>query len=337
MDNQLYSMQSFEKKGISMTHFKGRSFYNLLQIQCKEGSQVESWKKCDYRKLSVEDLLELLQKIDVSLTVERFLTYADECDSPEELAECLSLEEEGIKPEKIYLIVFELWRRLLPDKQTLSIFCDQLDYLIACYEESGKREDALEQALRELEDLLDQSLDQGMSNQEIFESITEYMAHDLEGFLYDYIVEVIDEDNDVYASELIDGMFPYVLEKKWFDLLRARLFYAEASPETDILLARLLEEAEEKKDSFFLMEVVSFLVHRGDTPLFMKAAYLLLEQIDTEEELIDLVNFIIDFCNSLDLSADSFEKFLAGRTYPSTRTLTQEDRKFLKTLLSKIN
>lgn len=208
--------------------FKGRSFYNLLRINLKEDPSlhVEPWQVADYRLFSVEEILEELRVLKVPLTQEAFFLYAESCESPEDLLECLWIDEDKEEEqEKVYLLLFELWRRWATDKRSLSIFCDELDEQIFLYDEGHlEEEESLQKALNMLEDLLDQGVDEGVLPKEIFKMISFYLAHDVEQFLYDYIVDLIEKENEVYASELIDGMISYVSEKKWFDLLRLVFF-----------------------------------------------------------------------------------------------------------------
>ena len=99
--------------------FKGRSFYNLLRINLKEDPSlhVEPWQVADYRLFSVEEILEELRVLKVPLTQEAFFLYAESCESPEDLLECLWIDEDKEEEqEKVYLLLFELWRRWATDK-----------------------------------------------------------------------------------------------------------------------------------------------------------------------------------------------------------------------------
>lgn len=296
--------------------FKGRSLYNLLKVSLKEDPSIktESWQIRDYRELSVEELLKLLGEIGISLSQETFLLYAENCDTPEDLLETLWVDESDlVGQDKAYLVLFELWRRWVPEKQSLSIFCDELDHLILLYDDGLlDNEERLQIALGELEDILDESIDHGADAQEIFQSVMRYMAHDLEQFLYDYILDLMDASNELYASELIDGMSPYVAERKWFDLLKARLFSLSNSPETAIFVSRLLEQAEEEPDVPFLMEVAHFLISWEDTSLFLECVRMLAPFIQEEEDLVEVLKIIATFYQTLDKEdeAQKIEKYL---------------------------
>ena len=301
---------------VFVMQFKGRSLYNLLKINLKEDAtmKVEPWQVLNYRELSVQDLLSHLQKLGISLTEESFLLYAENCDTPEDMLECLWVKEDDLAlQDKTYLLIFELWRRWIPEKQSLSIFCDELDEWIGLYDEGQlENEEALQTALTELEDILDQSVDQGAEPQEIFQSVMCYMAHDVEEFLYDYILDLMDSSNELYASELIDGMSPYVGERKWFDLLKARLFSLANSPETSIFVARLLEQSEEDPDFGFLMEMGTFLVQREDLSLFKECVKQMLPLIENQEDISDILKLIAEVFHYMDKEeiAANVEKYM---------------------------
>lgn len=347
MDNGTHCMQSLAKVSIFILlvftmQFKGRSLYNLLKISLKEDPtiQTEPWQILDYRSLSEADLFKGLEKLKVSLTPETLLLYAESCDTPEELLECLWVDESDlIGQDKAYLLLFELWRRHIPEKQSLSIFCDELDHLILLYdEESLPDEELLQATLGDLEDILDQGVDQGAEPQEIFQSVMLYTAHDLEQFLYDYIIDLMESSNELYASELIDGMSPYVSERKWFDLLKARLFALSNSPETSIFISRVLEQAEEEPDLSFLMELAQFLISFEDPSFFLECIKLLLPLVKEEEDWIDLLKMIAVFYQTLDkeVMAEKIEKHLEERKKDPVHAV-QKSSHFLKQFLAEFS
>ena len=306
-----------------MIHFKGRSLYNLLQISAKEdvSIQAEPWQLLDYRTLPEESLFKKLSELGIGLSKENFFLYADNCDTPEELLECLWLKESDQEgEEKAYLLIFEFWRRFLPKKQSLSIFFDELDRMISQFDEGFMvDEEAVQEMLSGLEDILDQSIDQGAEPGEIFKTVLEYAAHDVEEFLYDYISELLEEGSDIAASKLIDAFEDYVSDVKWFDFLRARLFSLtdEDVEDSSSLLHGILEEQEENPDLIFLNEVCRFLVHRGDGSLFFECVLLIMQQIKVEEDLQELLTLISDFYRCLDreVSEERIVSFIKGRQF----------------------
>jgi len=144
--------------------YAGRALYNLLQMNLKQNPnlEVESWQVDDYRSLSTSELFNRLEANQIFLDEKNFLLYVDECDSPEDLTDCLYLEEDFIKHEQVFLLVFELWRRLVPQKQSLSLFVDQFDHLVEMYEEGRlENDEELQTAIETFQVILDDNLDEG--------------------------------------------------------------------------------------------------------------------------------------------------------------------------------
>src|SRR5581483_1928170 len=95
-----------------------KAIYNSLRMSWLQDKtiMIEPWKVEDLRPLSLDVLFSRLQKKEIFLDRASFVSYADQFDSPEELSEWLresvNLEEE--EADEIFLLVFELWRRLVP-------------------------------------------------------------------------------------------------------------------------------------------------------------------------------------------------------------------------------
>jgi hypothetical protein len=266
-------------------NFQGRALYNFLKITHQEdpSTPVEDWQLMDYRALSEKELFSLLP---TSLSSEAFFLYAESCDSPEQLVECLWLDESDlIGQEKTYLAVFELWRRHFPNKQSLSIFCDELDHQIALFD-AGKEldEEIIHPLLNDLEDTLENNTEDGESPQEVFALISAYAAHDIAGFLFDYILELIEKHSEAIATSFVEAFEDYVPEKKWFTLLRAYLLSASQVQIWSHLLHGILEEEEENPSTSFLKEVFYFLQGQEDPALFKKCSNLLLPLLSQEEK-----------------------------------------------------
>ena len=123
------------------------ALYNLLRMNWKEHKDldVEPWQVEDYRKLSLEALFKRLSDLSISLDRVSFLAFADDLDTPEDFADSLNDESDNdpMVQDQIYLLIFELWRRLIPEKQSLSIFCDELDRRIEMYDSDTEDADAV--------------------------------------------------------------------------------------------------------------------------------------------------------------------------------------------------
>lgn len=274
-----------------------------MQMNWKEDPSlpIEPWQIEDYRHLPISILFGRLKTWKIALDETRFISYAESCSSPEELVEVLWVEEDDSHLDEAYLLVFELWRRLLPEKQSLSIFCDELDHLIDLYDNGAlENEELLVEALTDLESVLDEHADQGEDSKQIFTEISLYCAHDLESFIYDYASAQLDQGNGVYASELVDGFFPYILDIKWFDFLHLRLIAETDIDEANIMLSRLLEILKDEPDFELLLEIARFLVHSGATTHFVQTVKQARKWIGTEQDFQELLAISCEFYRLLD-------------------------------------
>lgn len=319
--------------------FSGKALYNLLRINWLKDKSltVKPWQIEDYRALSTDTLFDKLKKFDINLNKDSLFSYSENCESPEELIECLWIKDESDieSQDQAYLLIFELWRRLVPDKISLSIFCDQLDFCIERYHaDIPTADDEVQEILHQLEDILDENVDLGIDPQEVFSSIQENSAHDIESFLYDYIVTQIENNNELYASELLDGFYDYIDDNRWFDFLRARLFAASDPEGGNLMLAGLLEQLEEDPDFDLLFEIASYLTTAADHELFVQTITHAIPLIQTEEDFQDLLDLVAKYflCPNQDKKAEDIQKFLISRPSSETR-FNAEDAKFLRSFL----
>jgi hypothetical protein len=275
-----------------------KAIYNLLKLN-PEDAGLASWATEDLRALSLETLFERLYSLGVQVEKRAFHLFSEECDTPEEMADLL-IPEEATEEERdpIYLLVFEIWRRLLPEKQSLSIFCDELDRRISLYdEESLESDELIQDGLANLLEVLDENADAGAAPQEVFSAISDYCAHDLESFIYDYITELLDSGNSLYATELIEGFSAYITEPLWFDFLRLRILSLTDLEEANRAVSHLLANGPEL---LLLLEILRYLSVNGDHPLFVQTARLAASLLSEEAEWYDLTHLIADYYRRCD-------------------------------------
>lgn len=296
-----------------------KALYNLLRLQAAEDPTVEAeaWALEDLRQITPEEIFSRLAARNVHLDKLAFVQFAENCDTPEDLAELLLPDQESEESyDPLYLLVFELWRRLLPEKQSLSIFGDELDHRIALYsqddQENLESDEEIQDALANLLEVLDENADAGADPQEVFLAVSDYCAHDLESFIVDYIVDILDSENEPYASELIEGFTPYVSEPIWFDFLRARLASFKDIAEANRIIHRILENEPEPT---LLMEILNFLAGSGEHELFVAAVKKILPLLKTEEELLEVMEIAADYYGRLDQDAieQSIQKLMQKR------------------------
>lgn len=303
-----------------------KALCNLLR---RQGGSVhaEPWQVEDYRALSIEELLQRLGSWGVALTQESFLLQAEPLDTPEELANVVCSEEESKEP--VYLLLFELWRRLLPEKESISIFCDALDDLIGKFEKNPQAyASALQKKIDDLHMILEESHDAGGSPHDIFAAVASYSSYDLEMFLHDYIADQIDAGHAVNAADMIDDFYPYINDPIWLDLLRARLLAVKDPHEANLLFKTILDAAEEYPDLDLLLEMASFLIHHGDPHLFHETIQKAFQLLRTEEDFQELIAIMADYYGTLDMAKEekALQSLFAKRAkQPLAQNLNKED------------
>ncbi len=243
----------------------------------------------DYRLIEKSDLFKRLSDLGFSIDEDHFIALAGEVPSPEELTDLLWAESEDVEGrDQVYLLLFEIWRRLLPHRESLSIFCDELDYQIFLYDEEQRLED-MDELLVHLEDVLDSYVDAGENAKKMFQSISLTCAYDLERFLFEYIMDLIDAGEQLTASELIDGFFEYVSDIKSFEFLRVRLFADVDPQETALLLTGLVETLKDPVHFDLLIEIASFLVSFGQDSLYRAIIAKGLGWLKTEDDFFEIL------------------------------------------------
>lgn len=282
-----------------------KALYNLLRLNwlLEPDIDVAYWQVEDYRVLTLETLFKRLAQQHIELDRISFLAYAENYNSPEEITEDLTDESsDSIEDQdRVYLLIFELWRRLAPEKLCLSIFCDELDYQVTLYD-SGEMEnpEGLQDAIATLQDILDENADQGISPEEAFLSVAEGCANSIEDFLYDFTADQIDAGSDAYAFDLIEGFYPYMEDKKWFDFLKARLLLNTDINDGNRLLRKLIEDTSEDDDVQFHLEVLSSMVEGAERHLFIQLVQSTLSLIHREEDFQELLSICADYYQRLD-------------------------------------
>ncbi len=321
-------------------HGERRALYNALRMKWlnNHDQSVQGWEVEDYRQLPLEELFKRLEKRQVFLDQPHFVEMAQDYEGPEELTEALVSDRVDQKIwDAVYLVVFELWRRLLPEKLCLSIFCDELDHQIYLYDQ-GLLEDPehLQDALAQLQVVLEEEADEGEDPVELFSEISAACANDLESFLYEYITDQLDQHNFHYASELLDAFGDYVEDVKWFDFLRARLIAQSDEQGARHLTRQVLQYAYDEKDLAFNLELLHFLIREGEDREFLDLVEETLPLLKTEEDFQDLLTLCADFCEFRDRESleQQVQQLLKSRAqYPLDQPFNLKDPT-LSTLLS---
>lgn len=307
-----------------------RALYNSLRLNWLQDPSipVEKWQVEDYRSFSNEELFEGLKQQNIQLNKASFLALSENTDSPESLTDDLLADSEldNIAQDRIYLLIFELWRRLIPEKPSLSILCDELDYQIYQYDRGNLANvESMQDILANLEVILDENTDEGADPLVVFETISAGCANNIESFLYDFISEQIDYGNISYATELLDGFIDYVQDLSWFDFLRARILMHTDPAGANEIIRLLVHETEEEPDLEFNLELLAFMVQGGDGDLFHHVVKETVPLLKYEEDFQDLMSISIDYYHCLDLEKKEqmVQEILAKRSKKNLQDLIQ--------------
>ena len=318
-----------------MMSYKGRSFYNLLQMNLKQNPQLqtEPWQVEDYKNISIKELFSRLESYQIFIDENQFYLYVDQSDSPEDLTDILYSEGDFTTHEKIFLCIFELWQRLCPHKESFSLFCDKFDHLIERYEEGDlDKEDELQTEILNFQRILENNVDEGGNPQEGFKWCSKFSCHDLEVFIYEYISHQLSLENELYASELLEGFYEYMENKRWFDFLRARIVSAADPEEGAIILQRILESLKETPDLLLQFEMLHFLIYQDDnSSQFLIAFDQTLGMLETEEDLRELMTISCDYLNCIEKEKEEqiLQCLIAERTdIQPFNPINHEDKAF---------
>jgi hypothetical protein len=284
-----------------------KALYNFLRMRWEQDPNmgIEPWQVEDYRSWSAQELFQELQHLGVSVDENSFIFAAKECDTPEELTSTLlekeaPCEEVSSSENRVYLLIFELWRKFFPERQSLSLFCDELDYRLQAYHQNPvDHSEAIQDAIANLQEILETNNDEGGAPQELFQLLCRHCGNDVEQFLYDFIAEEINAGNDRYATDLIEGFSFYVFDRRWFDCLKIRLWLHEDLPQARTALEELLEELKEDSDLDLYLELLDILCESGLQEKFPLVAQKALPLLETEEDFQDLLYFLKRYCHSM--------------------------------------
>lgn len=237
--------------------FHGRGFYNTLMFSSSQAQ--EKWQIENYQTLSLETLLSRLKEKGLLLDPDLLKEYMRNADSPEDLTDILSENDEGTKEyESLYLIIFELWRRLAPEKESLSIFCDRLDHLIHDYDEGKPVADELVKALNETLKIFENHMASGLSQKQTYELFSSYLAQDLETFIYDFLCDLIEAGESTLAFELVFGFYEFLHDKPALDMLKSVINLFEDPEETQSLFFHVMEGLFDKKRYNLILDAIYF-------------------------------------------------------------------------------
>ncbi len=317
-----------------------KALYNSVRFRAlQEGDDIHSrdsnsWKVANYRNYSLEQLFLELSKLGRTLDKETFLAYSEECDSPEDLLNLFVLEPDEENPEAVdqfYLILFELWRRLIPERPSITILCDELDQNILAYDlGEGDSEPVLE-STEALFEVIQRNVDEGMPSQEAFKAIEAHCAHDLRRFYTDFILDLLDEGAEKDAEELFFKLSPLLELSPWALLIQARFIAKQSPKKASSLLKQALHLTDKGAMQIgFYAEATQALRWIEDDSLcapILDAGY---RAIKSWEDVITYLEILSDFVSFYDL--DQLDARVQKITFEIEEKMTANKQKVTASL-----
>ncbi len=310
-----------------------RAAYNLIHLPDADKAGFQPWQTEDYRSFSDADLFKRLQDVEISIpNLATFLEIAENFESPDDMAEKLA---EG--SDEVYLPLFELWRRHLPEKRCPSVFCDELDFQISHYEKGNlEKQEELIEIVDYLEQIFDDHVDEGADPQAIFRSFQEYLAHDLNQFLYEYTLNALESDNVEYAYDLLDGFYNYLTDPIWFDFLMGRIAVLQDPEKGVAYLDKLIDHV---KTLDLAEEMLVYFAKERNHPLFCKLALHTLPLLQDEESFKEFLDMCALHFENLGLEEpkNHFDTLLKERKNIDPQTPLDQKEAALKTVKKMIH
>jgi hypothetical protein len=287
---------------------------------------LQHWQVANYREKSTEELFQQLHGLGVMIEQDKFETFCTDFEAPEEIVETVAQEKPPLEKDHLFLILFELWRRRFPEKRTISIFCDELDYQMTAYDLEKPNE--MCDALNYLQQLLNEQVDQGVDPHLAFRLIQTYCANDIESFLFDFILNEIEEGNSKYAKELLDGFIGFVRGELWFAYLAARAEILEDPEEGYEQLEKMVDKIHAGVNLDLVEETLFFLANSGNHSLFYKLAKKTLPLLRTEGDFHDFLEACYAHYDYLELKQPSLAialLFHSRNSLPKERPILPTD------------
>lgn len=287
-----------------------KALYNLIQLNLHRIDPAEmslvnlqTWQVANYREKPSEELFQGLHGLGVMVGPEDFELLCKNYEAPEEIVEALASQREPLEKDQLFLIFFELWRRHFPERRSISIFCDELDYQMTAYDLEKPNE--IFDTLSSLQQLLNDQVDRGVEPQIAFQVMQTYCANDIESFLFDLILNEIEEDNAKCAKDLLEDFTPFMRDRPWFDYLAARADILEDPEEGYDRLEKVIEQIGSSTSLDLIEEMLFFLANSGNHSLFYKLAKKTLALLHTEGDFHDFLEACYAHYDYLELKQPS--------------------------------
>lgn len=305
------------KKAVSETSLETKALYNSLRMMGRRMklSPQDSWKVADWRGRESTALFNELKEMGVVLDPPLFYQWAAHCETPEDLFDFLFMEEgeesaewEEERKDHLYLLLFELWRRLVPEKRSLSLVADEIDHVLFAFD-SGKEmvDEEMENALEEWVRLLNRLHDEeGLSAKEALHAIEPHFAHSVPDCIIDFLLDVSERGESERYGPLFEKVRPFLtLEPLWAKIVELRFCLREdmtlVNKKLGDLVAHVLTTPDVECEVIFALCDISLKLERGE--LFLRLLERVAPCLQEQEDVEVVVHLLADFLEERPLPA----------------------------------
>lgn len=313
------------KKAVVDKKLETKAFYNSLRMLGSNVSRMsQDWKAADWRERELDGLFDELKQMGIVFDTSLFYQWAAHCETPEELVDFLSMEEEvetgeweEERKDRLYLILFELWRRLVPEKRSLSLVADEIDHVIFAFD-SGKEflDEEIENALEEWIRLLNRLQDEGLSVREALQAIEPYFAHCVPEFAIDFLLDVSERGESERYISLFEKVRPFLTsEPLWAKIIELKFCLRDDIPllnkKLGDLVAHVLTTTNVESEVIFALCDIALKLKREE--LFLRLLEKVVPCLQEKDDVNVVVHLLTDFLeenpfSSLKAALEAFKK-----------------------------
>ncbi|MGR3952256.1 MAG: hypothetical protein QRY74_05115 [Chlamydia sp.] len=320
-----------------------KAIYNNISFHSQNPSErnldstaaYQEWMFRNWRIIPLEMLFRELNDLGIHLDKSLFLSWAYDSDSPEDLLLLLAPEEsEELEEENqddldhIYLILFELWRRFLPERRSISIVADDIDCAIVEYNALdieihdpiratfiqrvigliAEYVRALQLGLDHIQEHANDETDKaiqeaGVSSigHAIFSMTQPFFVHEIGRFIFDFILEELNEDTQHEMRLVVDGLRSFIIPPSWGVCMEAHILaYENEERAVSIakeVLKQIFPQSHRQKRSGYIdtpaaLSILLLAAKIGNNMLFQIAIRNILEHVTPleSEDLFEIVS-----------------------------------------------
>ena len=304
------------KKAVFDSPLETKALYNSLRMlgTGMNFSAEDSWKVEEFRQFELNALFDGLRVMGIVLNKPLFYQWSAHCETPEELLDFLFLEEgleeqslEDEMKDHLYLLLFELWRRLIPEKRSLSLVADEIDHVIFAFD-SGKevRDEEIENAIEEWVRLLNRLQDEGHSAKEALQAMEPYFAHNVPEFIVDFLLDVTDRGDNERFLPLFEKTRIFLTSLPlWVKVIDLKFCLRDdltlLNKKLGELVAHVLTTQGVESEIIFCLCDIALELDRGE--LFIRLLERVLPDLQEREEIDIVIDLLADFVEERSLLA----------------------------------